>query len=150
MLNWEKFHFMVDDEIVLGHKVSAKGLQVDNAKIEVIKNFPPPTNIKGIWSFMGHARFYRCFIRKFSKISNPLCPLLEINTPFIFSIECHNTFMQLVQELISTPFLVVPNWNAPFELICDANDVAVGVVLQQRKNKILDPIYHASKTLNEA
>ena len=66
VLNWEKCHFMVQEGIVLGHKVSARGIEVDKAKIEVIEQLPPPTNVKGIRSFLGHAGFYRRFIRLFS------------------------------------------------------------------------------------
>ena len=63
--------------IILGHKVSSKGLGVDKAKVGVIENLPPPISVKGIRSFLGHAGFYRRFIKDFSKISKPLCNLLE-------------------------------------------------------------------------
>lgn len=67
---------MAQKGIVLGHKVSKKGIEVDKAKIEVIEKLPPPSSVKGIQSFLGHAGFYRRFIRDFSKISKPLCQLL--------------------------------------------------------------------------
>ena len=63
---------MVREGIILGHKISSKGIEVDRAKVEVIENLPPPVNIKGIKSFLGHAGFYRRFIKDFSKISKPL------------------------------------------------------------------------------
>jgi hypothetical protein len=62
VLNWKKCHFMVREGIVLGHKISEKGIKVDKAKIEIIEQLPPPTNVKGIHSFLGHAGFYRRFI----------------------------------------------------------------------------------------
>ena len=59
MLNWEKFHFMVQEGIVLGHKISVRGIEVDKTKINVIDKLPPPVNVKGVRSFLGHAGFYR-------------------------------------------------------------------------------------------
>nr|GFB64136.1 transposon Ty3-I Gag-Pol polyprotein [Tanacetum cinerariifolium] len=86
-LNWEKSHFMVKEGIVLGHKISKKGIEVNKAKIEVILKLPHPTTVKGIRSILGHAGFYRRFIKDFLKISRPMTHLLEKNSPFIFSNE---------------------------------------------------------------
>jgi hypothetical protein len=69
VLKWEKCHFVVREGIVLGHKISEKGIVVDKAKIEVIEQLPPPTNLKGIHSFLGHAGFYRIFIQNLSDIA---------------------------------------------------------------------------------
>ncbi|KAJ9563822.1 hypothetical protein OSB04_008982 [Centaurea solstitialis] len=55
VLNWEKCHFMVTEGVVLGHIVSSRGIEVDRAKIAVIEGLPPPTNVKGVRSFLGHA-----------------------------------------------------------------------------------------------
>ena len=87
-LNWEKCHFMVTEGIVLGHMIYAAGLEVDQAKVSIIRNLMPPTTVKGIRSFLGHAGFYRRFIRDFSKISRPLCRLLEKDTKFYFDESC--------------------------------------------------------------
>ncbi|GKA88976.1 reverse transcriptase domain-containing protein [Tanacetum coccineum] len=88
VLNWEKCHFMVKEGIVLGHKISKSGIEVDKAKVDVIAKLPHPTSVKGIRSFLGHAGFYRRFIQDFSKIAQPMTHLLEKDTPFIFSKEC--------------------------------------------------------------
>ncbi|XP_070009050.1 uncharacterized protein [Nicotiana sylvestris] len=75
---------MVDKGIVLGHKISKEGIKVDQAKIEIISKIPPPTSGKGVRSFLGHAGFYRHFIKDFSKIANPMCKLLEKDAKFVF------------------------------------------------------------------
>ncbi|XP_063938059.1 uncharacterized protein LOC135147933 [Daucus carota subsp. sativus] len=150
ILNWEKCHFMVQEGIILGHKVSAKGLEVDKAKVETIKNLPPPLSVKGIRSFLGHAGFYRRFIKDFSKISKPLCNLLEKDIPFKFDEECLEAFEFLKKKLTSAPIITAPDWSKPFELMCDASDYAVGAVLGQRTSNVFHVIYYASKTLNDA
>ncbi|GJW17987.1 reverse transcriptase domain-containing protein [Tanacetum coccineum] len=149
-LNWEKSHFMVKEGIVLGHKISKKGIEVDKAKIDVISKLPHPTTVKGIRSFLGHAGFYRRFIKDFSKISRPMTHLLEKNTPFIFSEECIQAFQTLKKKLTEAPILIAPNWDQPFELMCDASDYAIGAVLGQRIEKHFRPIHYASKTMTEA
>ena len=129
VLNWEKCHFMVKKGIVLGHKILEKGIEVDKAKIETIEKLFPPTTVKGIISFLGHAEFYRRFIKDFSKISKPLSNLLIQGTP----LNCNEDFMQvfftLKENIISMPIVVASDWELPFELMCDASDYVVGSVL---------------------
>nr|GEY14958.1 hypothetical protein [Tanacetum cinerariifolium] len=103
-LNSEKSHFMVKEGIVLGHKISKNGIQVDRAKINVIAKLPHPTTVKGVRSFLGHA----------------------------------------------ASILTAPNWDLPFELMCDASDFAIGAVLGQRHEKHFKPIHYASKTMTDA
>ncbi|GJU31132.1 reverse transcriptase domain-containing protein [Tanacetum coccineum] len=149
-LNWEKSHFMVKEGIVLGHKISKNRIEVDKAKVDVIAKLPHPTTVKGVRSFLGHASFYRRFIKDFSKISRPMTHLLEKNTPFIFSDECIQAFETLKKKLTEAPILIAPDWDLPFELMCDASDFAIGAVLGQRHEKHFRPIHYASKTMNEA
>ncbi|GJT07573.1 reverse transcriptase domain-containing protein [Tanacetum coccineum] len=130
VLNWEKCHFMVKEGIVLGHKVSSTGLEVDKAKIDVISKLPPPTNIKGIRSFLGYAGFYQHFIKDFSKIARPLTKLLQKDPPFEFNGECQKAFESLKEKLTCAPMIVSPNWNLPFELMCDASNFAIGAILE--------------------
>ncbi|GJS07124.1 reverse transcriptase domain-containing protein [Tanacetum coccineum] len=133
-----------------GHKISKSGLEVDRAKVEVIAKLPHPTSVKGVRSFLGHAGFYRRFIQDFSKIARPMTHLLEKETPFFFSEECIDSFNTLKRKLTEAPILIAPDWDLPFELMCDASDFAIGAVLGQRKNKHFQPIHYASKTMNEA
>ncbi|XP_075489466.1 uncharacterized protein LOC142528309 [Primulina tabacum] len=150
VLNWEKCHFMVQEGIVLGHKVSSKGLEVDRAKVVAIEKLPPPKNIKGIRSFLGHAGFYRRFIKDFSKITKPLCNLLEKDSTFIFDDDCLQAFEKIKRALVTTPIMIVLEWKEPFELMCDASDYAVGAVLGQRRERMFRAIYYASRTMDAA
>nr|GEU35027.1 reverse transcriptase domain-containing protein [Tanacetum cinerariifolium] len=110
--------------IVLGHKILKSGIEVDRAKVDVIAKLPHPTNVKGVRSFLGH------------------------ETPFVFSkVDAFNT---LKKKLTEAPILVVPGWNLPFELMCDASDFTIGAVLGKCKTKHFQPIQYASKTITEA
>ncbi|RVW26592.1 Retrovirus-related Pol polyprotein from transposon 17.6 [Vitis vinifera] len=109
--------------IVLGHIISERGIEVDKAKVELIAKLPSPTTVKGVRQFLGHAGFYR---------------------------RCQHSFDQLKKFLTTTPIVRAPNWQLPFELMCDASDFAIGAVLGQREDGKPYVIYYASKTLNEA
>nr|GEW35133.1 reverse transcriptase domain-containing protein [Tanacetum cinerariifolium] len=150
VLNWEKFHFMCKEGIDLGHKILKSGIKVDRAKVDVIAKLPHPTIVKGVRSFLGHAGFYRSFIQDFSKIARPMTHLLNKKTPFVFSIDCVNAFETLKKNLTEASILVVPDWNLPFKLVCDASDFAISAVLGQCKTKHFQPIQYASKTMTEA
>ena len=150
VLNWEKCHFMVQEGIVLGHRISTRGIEVDRAKIEAIEKLPPPSSVKGIRRFLGHAGFYRRFIKDFSQIAKPLSNLLVQGNPFEFDSQCLHAFSVLKDNLISAPIVVAPDWSFPFELMCDASDYAIGAVLGQKREKIFQVIYYASRTLNDA
>ncbi|KAK1618153.1 hypothetical protein QYE76_023670 [Lolium multiflorum] len=150
VLNWEKCHFMVNEGIVLGHKISEKGIEVDRAKVEAIEKMPYPRDVKGIRSVLGHAGFYRRFIKDFSKISKPLTNLLQKDVPFVFDDDCKEAFETLKKALTTAPVVEPPDWNLPFEIMCDASDFAVGAVLGQRVDKKLNVIHYASKTLDAA
>ncbi|CAA7048893.1 unnamed protein product [Microthlaspi erraticum] len=122
VLNWEKCHFML----------------------------PVPKTVKDIRSFLGHAGFYRRFIKDFSKIARPLTRLLCKETDFEFDEECHKSWTLLKDALVSAPIVQAPNWDHPFEIMCDASDYAVGAVLGQKIDKKLNVIYYASKTMDDA
>nr|GEX85500.1 reverse transcriptase domain-containing protein [Tanacetum cinerariifolium] len=136
--------------IVLGNKISKKGIEVDKAKIDVISKLPHPTTVNRIRSFLGHAGFYRRFIKDFSKISRPMTHLFEKNAPFVFFDDCVQAFQTIKKKLTEAPILIAPNWDQPFELMCDASDFAVGAVLGQQIEKHFRPIHYSSKTMTEA
>ncbi|GJV75940.1 reverse transcriptase domain-containing protein [Tanacetum coccineum] len=119
VLNWEKCHFMCKEGIVLGHKVSKSGIVVDRAKVDVIAKLPHPTTVKGVKSFL--------------------------DASFVFSQDCIVAFETLKKKLTEAPIFVVPYWNLPFELMCDASDFAIGAVLGQRKMKHFQPIHYDRK-----
>ncbi|XP_059277532.1 uncharacterized protein LOC132031565 [Lycium ferocissimum] len=129
VLNWEKGHFTVNEGIVLSHKISEKGIEVDQAKINVISKLPQPIFLKGVRSFLGHASFYRHFIKNFSKVANPMCKLLEKEAKFVFDEKYRKEFDELKERLTSAPIIVSPDWSLPFELMCDSSGFAIGVVL---------------------
>ena len=119
-------------------------------KIEVIEKLPPLKCVKDIRSFLGHAGSYRRFIKDFSKIAKPLCKLLAKDAIFEFDEAYFNAFETLKRGLVSAPILQPPNWEQPFEIMCDASNFAVGAVLGQRKEGKPYIIYYASKLLDEA
>ena len=134
----------------MGHKISAAGLEVNQAKVFIIETLLPPTTVKGIRSFLGHARFYRRFIKDFSKISKPLCKLLEKDAKFEFDDSCLYAFIEIKFRLVIAPIMATLDWNKEFEIMCDASDYAMGAVLGQRTEKIFRAIYYANKTFNGA
>ncbi|RVW84156.1 Retrovirus-related Pol polyprotein from transposon opus [Vitis vinifera] len=141
---------MVHQGIVLGHIISKQDIEVDKAKVELIVKLPSPTNVKEVRQFLGHARFYRRFIKDFSKLARPLCELLVKDAKFIWDNRCQRSFEELKLFLTTSPIVRAPNWKLPFEVMCDASDFAIGVVLGQREDGKPYVIYYVSKTLNEA
>ena len=136
---------MVKEEIVLGHNISAAGLEVDQANISKIKILMAPTTVKGIISFLGHASFYKRFIKNISKIVRPLCRLLEKDTKFNFNNTCKSAFDEIKSRLKISPVMATPDWSKDFEIMCDASDFSMGTILGQRIEKIFRATYYASK-----
>ena len=140
---------MMQEGIVLRHLIFFKGLEVDKAKIATIQTLTPPTAMRGVRSFLGHAGFYQRFIKYFSKIAKPLCKLLEKDAIFSFDEASRTTFEEIKNKLIEAPIIVAPNWGEPFEIMCYSSDYAVRAILGQRRENIFRPIYYACKMLNE-
>ena len=106
--------------------------------------------MREVRSFLGHAGFYRRFIKDFSKVALPLSNLLQKDVEFDFDDRCKKAFDCLKQALTTTPIIQAPDWTAPFELMCDASNYALGAVLAQRIDKLPRVIYYASRTLDAA
>jgi hypothetical protein len=136
---------MVQEGIILGHKISSKVLEVDRAKIETTEKLRPLTFVKATRSFLGHACFYKRIIQDFTKISKPLISFLEKDAPFNFDEKCLLAFNKLKQQLVNSHILVISDWFLPFELMCDASDFVVEAVLEQRRGKYFQPIHYASR-----
>ena len=116
----------------------------------MIENLPPLKCVKDIRSFLGHAGFYRRFIKDFSKIAKPLYKLLTKDAVFKFDDARLEAFDTLKRALVSTPILQTPNWDEPFQIMCDASNFAIGAILGQRKEGKSYVIYYASKLLDDA
>ncbi|XP_075093706.1 putative mitochondrial protein AtMg00860 [Nicotiana tabacum] len=143
---------MVQEGIVLGHRVSRNGIEVDKEKVVAVEKLPPPISVKGVRSFLGHAGFYRRFIKDFSKIVTPLCRLLEKDVTFNFDEACLKAFEELKQKFVAALIIVAPDWSLPFELMCDASDHPIqefDVEIQDRKgteNQVADHLSKAGKS----
>ena len=120
---------MVNQGIILGHVISKKGIEVDKAKVELIVKLPPPMNVKAVRQFLGHAGFYWRFIKDFSKIAKPLYELLEEDTKFSWNEAFKKRFEELKSHMTIAPIVRAPSWQLPFEVLCDASDLAIGPVL---------------------
>ena len=114
------------------------------AKIDLILNLPTSKIVKDVRSLLGHAGFYRRFIKNFSSISRLLCNILLKESNFEWTEECEVAFKKLVHKLTSAAIMQAPNWSLPFEIMCDASDYAIGTVLGQRKDKKPNVIFYAS------
>ncbi|XP_042472453.1 uncharacterized protein LOC122055135 [Zingiber officinale] len=135
---------------VHGHIVSRRGIEVDPAKISAISSLSYPACVRDVRAFLGHAGFYRRFIRDFSKIALPLSQLLQKDVEFQFDQRCKEAFKRLKEALISAPIIRPPDWTLPFELMCDASNFVIGAVLAQRVEGAPHVICYASKTLDSA
>ncbi|RDX96193.1 Retrovirus-related Pol polyprotein from transposon 17.6, partial [Mucuna pruriens] len=129
VLNFEKCHFMVIEGIVLGHLLSNRGIEVDKSKIDIITSLPNPASVWEVRSFLEHVGFYRRFIKNFNKIALPLSKLLQKDVHFKFDQPYIEAFQELKNRLTFAPILQAPNWELPFELMCDASNAALGAIL---------------------
>ena len=131
-----KCTFCKDKVIFMGFIVSKHGVEVDESKIEAIKNWPIPLNISQIRSFLGLAGFYRRFVKDFSSIAAPLNDLTKKGVEFVWGAAQDAAFDELKRRLISAPLLMLPDFNKQFDIECDASGIGIGGVLMQEGKPI--------------
>ena len=127
----KKGYFCFPSIAFLGHIVGRNGIAPDPAKIEKVKNFPEPTNLKELRGALGLFSYYRKFVKDFSKIAKPLLDLLKKDAPFSWKEKQQTAFDYLKKKLIEAPILQYPDFNKPFVLFTDASGDGIGAVLSQ-------------------
>ncbi|XP_057416627.1 uncharacterized protein LOC130711144 [Lotus japonicus] len=128
---FSKCEFWLDTVAFLGHVVSKDGISVDPSKVEAVQNWPRPTTVKEIRSFLGLAGYYRRFVKDFSKLASPLTRLTQKKVEFQWSNACEKSFQKLKECLTSAPVLALPSGGGGYAVYCDASRVGFGCVLMQ-------------------
>ena len=118
----EKVHF-------LGHVISAEGISVDPGKIAAVVDWPRPTNITEVRSFLGMAGYCLRFVKDFANIATPLTQLLRKGHRFDWTKECEANFQELKQKLVTAPILVIPGGNEGYVVYSDASRQGLGLSL---------------------
>ena len=132
----------------LGHIISEDGVAADPAKVEAAQQFPTPTDLKSLRSFLGLASYYRRFIPNFSRVAGPLFTLTRKGVDFCWTAQCQSTFEKIKELLTGTTVLVFPNFDREILLETDASIKGLGAVLaQQQDDSRVRPIAYASRTL---
>ena len=130
----------------LGHIVSKDGIATNPKKIQLVKDWPEPTNLKQLRGYLGLTGYYRRFIKDYSKVALPLTNLLKKNAPFNWTQDCQDAFDDL-KRMMSPPVLTLPNKNDTFILDTDASDSNIGAVLSQRQDGQERVIAYAGRVL---
>ena len=146
----KKCHLAKRRVCYLGYVVSSEGISADPAKVEAVKNFATPADVRQLRSFLGLASYYRRFIPAFSKVATPLFALTRKDALFRWDEQCQKSFDHLKDLLIQAPLLVFPDFAKPFVLETDASGQGLGAVLgQQQESGLVAPIAYASRTLQK-
>ena len=108
--------------------IGSEGIQVDPKKVEAVTNWPVPSTVKGVRSFLGFCNYYRRFVRNFAGIASPLSSVTKKKVPFVWTEECQAAFERLKRELITVPELEFPDYNGSFIVDTDASNTSLGAV----------------------
>ncbi|XP_056168682.1 uncharacterized protein LOC130138489 [Syzygium oleosum] len=137
-----KCEFWLTRVAFLGHVISGEGISVDPAKIEAVMNWPRPTTVTEVRSFLGLAGYYRRFVEKFSAIAMPLTRLLKKDMKFEWTDKCERSFQELKQKLTTAPVLTLPSGSGGYEIYSDASYKGLGCVKAQhcRPGGLLQPL----------
>jgi hypothetical protein len=146
-LSNEKCNMMMNEGIVLGHHLSSRGIEGDKEKIKIATLLPTPLKPKDVTNFLGHAGYYRRFIKDFSKIASPIFNLLTKEVEYCWTMNCQQAFETIKEKLTTSPILQVPNWSLLFHIHTDALEIYVGAVLGQDEDNKPYAIYFISKNL---
>ena len=149
-LNPKKCSFVKQKVEYLGHVVTPDGISPDPGKVRVVQDFPTPTNLKQLRTFLGLANYYRCFIKGFVHIARPLNVLTKKGVKFSWTQSCDDAFDKLKRALVSAPILVYPNFKEPFLLFVDASSMGIGFTLAQNQHGKEVVIAYNGRGLNSA
>jgi RNase H-like domain found in reverse transcriptase/Reverse transcriptase (RNA-dependent DNA polymerase) len=149
-IDLKKCEFHVTRTKYLGFIISTDGIEVDPDKISVVKNWKPPTTVKGVQSFLGFCNFYRRFIQDYGIIARPLVSLTKTGIKFIWTQACQDSFLKLKSMLTSAPILQHYNEELETRIETDASDGVVAGVLSQKHDNDWLPVAFFSKTMNPA
>ena len=151
-LKLKKCSFFKEKVKYLGYELTSEGFKPQLEKLTAISNFPRPTSVDGIRSFLGMAGYYRIYINGFSSIARPLTDMLKKDKEFEWTEECENSLNTLKQKLTSAPLLAYPDYSRGFIVETDASGIGIGAILSQKDpcTGRLKPIAYASRLLKPA
>ncbi len=146
----EKCRFLQEKVIYLGHQIDSQGLRTVQSKVDVVKQFPQPTSVEKVRSFLGLTGYYRKFIQNYADIAQPLSSLLKKNSTFYWGPSQNKEFETLKEKLTSSPVLIFPDYSKEFILCTDASDVGLGRILKQERNGNTHLIAYAARLCTTA
>jgi RNase H-like domain found in reverse transcriptase/Reverse transcriptase (RNA-dependent DNA polymerase)/Integrase zinc binding domain/Chromo (CHRromatin Organisation MOdifier) domain/Retroviral aspartyl protease len=134
----------------LGHVINEHGIKMESSKVNAVTNWPIPTNVHELRSFLGLAGYYRRFVKDFSRIASPLTALLHKNQKYEWGADQDNAFTALKQAVSSAPILIIPDPQLPYTVVTDASGYAIGAALCQDHGNGLQPCAFLSRKMNDA